>query len=468
VKAGCRKIILSTNIADTSVTIQDVVVVIDCGREREVRRNKRTSTSILVTDWCSKANAKQRAGRAGRVQPGLCLKLFSSGTAESLKKTSEPELKRVPLEEVCLSILASGLGKDCYDFLLQAPQPPSDDSILAALDVLEEVGAITSDRKFLTPLGQHLAKLPVDVRLGKMLVLGSLFQCLDKVLTIAASLSSKSPFSTFLQNAEIANAKHRQFKDPDSDFATLCNVWEGYSDARSKSNKAGRSYCQSNFLNPASMHEIASARRDFFNLLSGIGFVGKGGSSPTVFGSDAWKKSDINHHSNNSTLVHAVVFAGLNPNVARLEESRPGSYTLWNKDQQIHFHRTSVNASKKRFSRDQNWVVFFEKFGTPSRTSVSTTCFVGSMPLLLFGGPLVVKHTDRIVIVNDWMEIEMAAQIGVMLKELRVQVENLLLRLIVRNDEVNNKNEKHTNSSSEGKAVITSIVDILSHTTSTR
>jgi len=303
----------------------------------------------------------------------------------------------------------------------------------------------------------------VDVRLGKMLVLGSLFQCLDKVLTIAASLSCKSPFSTFMQDAATATAKHKLFQDPDSDFVTLCNVWDGYNEARSKSNKAGRSFCQSNFLNQASMHEIFSSRRDFYNLLSGIGFAGKGRtSSPSFLGSDAWLKSEINRNSNNWTLVHAVVFAGLNPNVARLEETTVGSYTLWNKDQQIHFHRTSVNASKKRFSKDQNWVVFFEKFGTPHRTSVSTTCFVGSMPLLLFGGPLVVKHTDRIVVVDEWMEIEMAAQIGVMLKELRRQVENLLLKLVV----VNNKDKDNESSSSGEKDVIHSIVDILSHTSS--
>lgn len=377
-----------------------------------------------------------------------------------MKNTSEPELKRVPLEEVCLSILASGLGKDCEDFLRQAPQPPSDDSVQAALTVLEEVGAITSERNFLTPLGHHLAKLPVDVRLGKMLVLGSLFQCLDKVLTIAASLSSKSPFATFLQNAATAKAKHKQFEDPDSDFATLCNVWEGYNAARSKSNKVGRTYCQSNYINQTSMHEIATARKDFFNLLSGIGFVKKGNSSPSFFDSGEWEKSQLNRNSKNWTLVHAVVFAGLNPNVARLEEVTPDSYKLWSRDQQIYFHRTSVNASKKRFLKDQNWVVYFEKFGTPNRISVTTTCFVNSVPLLLFGGPLVVKHTDRMVVVDEWMQIEMSAQIGVMMKELRRQVESLLLKLVVVSD------KDDGNSSREGKEIINSIVEILSQTSS--
>jgi HrpA-like RNA helicase len=132
--------------------------VIDSGKERELRRNKRTSTSILVNDWCSKASIKQRAGRAGRIQPGVCIKLFSSKKAQSMKATNEPELKRVPLEEVCLSILSNGMGKNCHEFLGEAPQPPEASSIQAALDVLKEVGAIREDYETLTPLGEHLAR----------------------------------------------------------------------------------------------------------------------------------------------------------------------------------------------------------------------------------------------------------------------------------------------------------------------
>ncbi|KAL3905902.1 MAG: hypothetical protein SGILL_009491, partial [Bacillariaceae sp.] len=256
-KQGVRKIVVATNIAETSVTIPDVVVVIDCGRERELRRNKRTSTSILVTDFCSKASVKQRQGRAGRVQPGLCLKLFSSRKAESMKAVSEPELKRVPLEEVCLSILAGSMSNSCEDFLGQAPQPPEASSVQAALEVLEEVGAIKQEKETaLTSLGRHLARLPVDVRLGKLLILGSLFKCLDKTLTIAATLSSKSPFATSLNDGTDIKAKHKQFQDPDSDFVTLCNVYERYDVARNKSSREGRIFCQSNYLNQGALFDI--------------------------------------------------------------------------------------------------------------------------------------------------------------------------------------------------------------------
>lgn len=117
-KKGCQKIILATNIAETSVTIPDVVCVIDSGLVREVHQNKRTSTSTLITTWCSRASIKQRSGRAGRVQAGICCRLFLSLTDKhQMKDQAIPELQRVPLEEVCLNILASRLGDNCMEFL---------------------------------------------------------------------------------------------------------------------------------------------------------------------------------------------------------------------------------------------------------------------------------------------------------------------------------------------------------------
>ena len=413
--------------------------VIDSGRVREIRRNKRTSTSILATDWCSKASAKQRAGRAGRVQAGLCLKLFSSTTAERIMKpTSEPELRRVPLEEVCLSILASGFATSCLKFLNQAPQPPSPESVEAAIGVLLDVGAIdratdndsevNEQPERLTPLGHHLAKLPVDVRLGKMLIFGSLFHCIDPVLTIAASLSSKSPFSNFVNDTSIAKAKQKAFVDTESDFMTYCRVWDAYCKAASISPSVGRKFCRENYLNYTALREIGDARRHFLELLCRIGFVDynevKNLDWKTV------KESSFSKHANKPELVHAVICAGLYPNVACLEQPAIGDYTMWHKAERLYFHSTSVNASKKRYSSSDKWVCFFEKFGTPNRTSVSTTCFLHPFALLLFGGGIDVRYTDRIVMVDEWIQIEMAAQMGVILRELRKQVEILLQKKI--------------------------------------
>jgi HrpA-like RNA helicase len=287
-----------------------------------------------------------------------------------------------------------------------------------------------------------------------MLIFGALFRCMDKVLTIAAALSSQSPFSTFMADANVAKAKQRAFADPDSDFLTLCNVWEAYA-AVATSTSAGRKFCYSNYLNYVALREIGDARRQFLDLLCGIGFLKRKaviGSNSRV-DSRALQASRCNENSQNTELVHAVICAGLYPNVAHLEQSTVSDYSMWHKEERLHFHNSSVNSSKKRFSSSEGWMVFHEKFGTPHRVSVSTTCFVHPFALLLLGGSVVVKHTERLVIVDDWIQIGMAAQIGVIMRELRKQVDVLLQKMF--------ENANASETEKMGSNMIQGIVDIL-------
>lgn len=412
------------------MTIPDVVCVIDTGRVKELRQSKRFLTSQLVTDWCSKASAKQRAGRAGRVQSGICLKLYSSRTANQvMRESSLPELQRVPLEEICLSILASGFANTTHDFLSQAPEPPSAASIESALRVLQDIGAIvrndTTNIEYLSPLGKHLAKLPVNVRLGKMLVHACMFNCLDPILTIAASLSSQSPFSTFINDSVVAKAKQRAFMDPDSDFMTYVNVWDAYNRA-CKTSACGKAFCRKNYLNQVSLREIGNARKQFLDLLSSIGFLDLGEGN---INEEMLKLSSFNKHSKKLELVHAVICAGLYPNIARLDNIG-SDHALWHKDERLYFHNTSVNA-KKCYSLSEKWVVYDEKFGTAKHTAVSITAFINPLALILFGGDIVVKHIERLVIVDEWIEINsMPAQTGVLLREIKKQVDNILQKMI--------------------------------------
>ncbi|KAJ8421854.1 hypothetical protein Cgig2_009283 [Carnegiea gigantea] len=162
-----RKVIMATNIAETSLTIDDVVYVIDSGKHKEYRYDPKKKLSMMVEDWISQANAKQRRGRAGRVKPGTCFCLYTRHRFEKLMRRFQvPEMLRMPLVELCLQIKLLALG-DIKTFLSKGLEIPRDDAIHSAISSLKEVGAI-DENEVLTPLGHHLAKLPVDLLLGKV------------------------------------------------------------------------------------------------------------------------------------------------------------------------------------------------------------------------------------------------------------------------------------------------------------
>ena len=422
-------IIVATNIAETSVTIPDAVCVIDSGRVREIRHDKRTLTEKLVTGWCSRASVKQRAGRAGRVQSGICLRLFSSKTiAKKMSASTEPELQRLPLEEVCLTILAGKLSTSgCLNFLMQTPQPPKSDAIQAALLSLRQVGAISlalGDKDLqieeLTPLGEQLSKFPVNCRLGKMLLWAVWMRCVNTVVTIVASLSaSQSPFVSSLRDSQVARARQATFNHEYSDFLTYVNVYQAFLESGSS-----YSFCRQNYLSFAALKEISEARRHYLDLLRPYQQRGV----------------DWNENDGNELCLQCVLAAGLSPQIARIERSPGGQKeTLWYRptlwgtsksaapEQQVTIQAPSVLSKLSRGSLPSLWIVFFEKFGVqhgnkgPSnKVSVRTVSFIHPAIIsLVIGETFAVQHMERRLLIDGWMSFSMGAQSAVLLRSVR-------------------------------------------------
>ena len=188
---GTRKIILSTNIAETSITIDDVVYVIDCGKVKQKSFDVISGVCMLRSNWISQACATQRKGRAGRCQKGICYRLYSSVRYDSMQSYQTPEMLRLPLEQLCLYTkhLAPG-NTPIAEFLQRAIEPPSNMITRNAVQLLKTVDALDSWED-LTELGSHLLDLPIEPRLGKMLLYAVVLKCLDPILTIVCSLAYK-------------------------------------------------------------------------------------------------------------------------------------------------------------------------------------------------------------------------------------------------------------------------------------
>ncbi|MGH0141482.1 UNVERIFIED_CONTAM: hypothetical protein FKN15_021449 [Acipenser sinensis] len=379
---GVTKIIISTNIAETSVTIDDVVYVIDSGKMKEKRYDASKSMESLEDSWVSRANALQRRGRAGRVASGVCFHLFTSHCfRHQLTEQQLPEIQRVPLEQLCLRIKILDMFADqpLESVFSSLIEPPAANSVEAAKQRLRDLGALTPDEK-LTPLGYHLASLPVDVRIGKLMLFGAIFRCLDPALTIAASLAFKSPFVSPWDKREEANIKKLEFALGNSDHLALLQAYKGWKSAAKQGSQAGFRYCREHFLSGRVLQEIASLKRQFAELLSDIGFV-KDGLKARVIERMSSKGEDgileatgheANSNADNIKLMSAMLCAALYPNVVQVRAPQ-GKYQLTSKgavkmqpkadelkfmtknDGSVHVHPSSVNYPVAELVKELRW-----------------------------------------------------------------------------------------------------------------
>ncbi|MEZ5597458.1 MAG: ATP-dependent RNA helicase HrpA [Pseudomonadales bacterium] len=284
---GRRRIVLATNVAETSLTVPNIGFVIDPGYARLNRYSYRSKLTRLPVEPISQASANQRAGRCGRVAPGTCLRLYSEADFQSRTAFTEPEIRRVNLASVVLQMRAFALGDiERFGFI----EPPEPGAIRDAIRLLHELGALDGER--LTPMGRAMARLPVDPRLARMLVGARDTGALRELLVIVSALSIQDPRERPREAQEAADRKHAQWVDENSDFLTWIRLWDWLINLHENSTRSGeRKAHEANFLNHMRIREWRELHRQLVLTVRELG----------------WR---INTVAAGSAEVHRAVLAG--------------------------------------------------------------------------------------------------------------------------------------------------------------
>src|SRR5690348_1242353 len=262
-----RRVVLATNVAETSLTVPGIKYVVDPGTARISRYSRGTKVQRLPIEPISQASANQRKGRCGRTSDGICVRLYSQEDFESRPEFTDPEILRTNLASVILQMAAIGLGDiPRFPFI----DPPDARNIADGLALLAELNAFKNGR--ITGLGRRLARLPVDPRIGRMILEADRNGCVREVLIIAAALSIQDPRERPVEAQQAADDKHRRFADPDSDFVTYLKLWEYLAEQqRELSSSAFRRLCRAEFLNYLRIREWQDLQGQLQRLAGDLG-----------------------------------------------------------------------------------------------------------------------------------------------------------------------------------------------------
>ncbi|KAG5447016.1 ATP-dependent DNA/RNA helicase dhx36 [Clonorchis sinensis] len=514
---GKRKVIVSTNIAETSVTIEDVVYVIDSGRIKITNYDPLSNTNSLSPVLVSRANAAQRRGRAGRVQMGYCYHLFSRYVHDNIMAEYQlPEMLRMRLEDVILRIKLLDLGP-VSTFLASCPNPPDPKAVERTLHFLREIqaidmtedsavqlesamskrftkrpkrwrrdlraraqaamkqynegskdmleeeaeeetpsadisyGELPGDNSKLTPLGEHLARLPMDPQSAKLLILGALFGCLEPALAVAACLNYRDPFEIPLEQQVAATRSRVELSQNSlSDHWVYKTIIENYRQLQSGYDR--RKFCDRYFIRENIVKDILRLMDDHATLLYERKYIG----TPNPLDKDA------NRNKDNFPLFRAILCGALFPNILKLMPTirdgrvkRP-KVIARPSEGKISVSPKSVNGNV--WASDPVWMVYFTKTRTEKslNPTVLDTTIIPLRPVLFFSGIIQpTMSSDSTFTVDNWIQVKTSPTVFQLVTDLRKRMDDIL--------ESKFKNPDVTDwspSSSEG-CVLKTIIELL-------
>ncbi|MBI1348087.1 ATP-dependent RNA helicase HrpA [bacterium] len=354
---GPRRIVLTTNVAESSLTVPGIRYVVDTGTARISRYSPRSKLQRLPIESVSRASADQRAGRCGRVGPGICVRLYAEEDYQQREAYTPPEILRSNLAAVILQLEALGLGAvESFPFL----DPPKAEAVRDGYKTLFEIGAVDGEQK-LTPLGRTLHRLPVDPRIARIIVAGEQEHCLEDILIIAAAMEVQDPRDRPLEKQQLADEAHARFADPESDFLGYLRLWDFFHKLKDELTRGQlRKACQQNFLSYLRMKEWLDVHRELVEIVRTSGIrERRGPKTEPCSGPKSQRTWEGPFDPAKYAAIHRALLTGLLSGVAMRTET--GEYLV------AGGAKSSVWPGSGLASKAVKWVVSAEQVETGRR-----------------------------------------------------------------------------------------------------